>query len=228
MAETSARLRRLVADGYEPRSLAGRARARRWALTLRCFPDLADMAVVDLGGDARHWTNAPVRPRRLVLVNPMPYALDGAAADGAELVQGDACDLPPSLPLERFDLVYSNSVIEHVGGPWRRRAFAESVARLAPRHWIQTPYRYFPMEPHWVFPGLQFMPLAVRAAVVRRWPLRPLGGSNRDPERAAVDDSIEIELLSKTEMRHLFPDSELLEERFAGLIKSLIAVRTAT
>jgi hypothetical protein len=221
----SSRVRGLIADPYAPGSLAARARARRWELLLERFPAFAEMSVLDVGGDARHWTTAPVRPARLVLLNPEAYALD-TGADGIEAVQGDACDPPASLVDEGFDLVYSNSVIEHVGGPWRRRAFAESVHRLGGRHWIQTPYRYFPLEPHWVFPGLQFMPLAARAAVDRLWPLgasrAPRPGA--DPRREAVSYALDVELLSRTEMRYLFPMSEIVEERFTGLTKSLIAV----
>jgi hypothetical protein len=229
LAEKPSRLRRLIADPYAPGSLASRARLRRWELLLGRFPRLAEMSVLDLGGDARHWTAAPVRPRRLVLLNPEAYALDESVAHGAEMVQGDACDPPPALAHEGFDLVYSNSVIEHVGGPWRRRAFAESVERLGPRHWIQTPYRYFPLEPHWLFPGLQFMPLAGRAVVDRVWPLRAnrAPDPDADPKRAAVGYALAVELVSKTEMRYLFPASELVEERLAGLTKSLIAVRAA-
>lgn len=63
-----------------------------------------------------------------------------------------------------FDLVYSNSVIEHVGGHARSCDFAGMVKTLARRHWgVQTPYRYFSIEPHWLFPGLQFLPQSARA-----------------------------------------------------------------
>ncbi|MFL5780896.1 MAG: class I SAM-dependent methyltransferase [Thermoleophilaceae bacterium] len=227
MAQTTSRIRRLVADPYAPGSFAARSRLRRWELLRSRFPDFAEMSVVDLGGDSRHWVAAPVRPRRLVLLNPETWALDSDLADGAETVRGDACDPPAELVDEGFDLVYSNSVIEHLEGPWRRRAFADSVRRLAPRHWIQTPYRYFPIEPHWLFPGLQFLPLAARAFVDRVWPLhasRVLDPS-ADPQRLAVSHVLAVELLSKTEMRHLFPESDLIEERVAGLTKSLVAVR---
>jgi hypothetical protein len=224
--EKPSRVRRLIADPYTPGSLAARTRARRWELLLSHFPGFAEMSVLDVGGDARHWASAPVRPRRLVLLNPAAYALDDTAADGIESVQGDACDPPPALADEGFDLVYSNSVIEHVGGPWRRRAFAESVHRLGNRHWVQTPYRYFPLEPHWVFPGLQFMPLAARAAVDRLWPLRASRAitPGADKRRDSIGFALAVELLSKTEMRYLFPESEIVEERVAGLTKSLIAV----
>jgi hypothetical protein len=215
-------------EPYGGDSASARARAARWELVLDRFPNLAEMRVVDLGGDARHWQSAPVRPRRVVLLNPMRYALDASAGDWLEAVEGDACDPPAELAAGDWDLVYSNSVIEHVGGAFRRKQFSESVHRLAPRHWVQTPYRYFPLEPHWLFPGMQFLPLAARAFINRHWPLRPSRDDATDPdvvpERVAVYGALEVELVSKTEMRHLFPFSDILEERAAGLVKSLIAV----
>ena len=98
------------------------------------------------------------------------------------------------------------------------------VHRLAARHWIQTPYRYFPIEPHWLFPGFQFMPVSVRAEISRRWPLvHTRSASHQDGVRAAMG----VELLSRTEMASYFPDSTLRFERAVGAIKALIAVKTA-
>ena len=77
-------------------------------------------------------------------------------------VKGDACDLPELLHGENYDFVYSNSLLEHVGGHVQRQKLAESVHSLANRHWIQTPYRYFPIEPHWVFPAFQWLPYEAR------------------------------------------------------------------
>ena len=90
---------------------------------------------------------------------------------------------------------------------------------------MQTPYRYFPMEPHWLVPGFQFLPLDVRARIARTWRL-----GHRNTDHADVRGSIElalgVDLVSRTEMTFLFPDGEVLFEWFAGLPKSLIAVRT--
>ena len=136
--------------------------------------------------------------------------------------QGDACELPQAIRGQRYDLVFCNSVSEHVGGHERRLRLADAVHALAEAHWVQTPYRYFPVEPHWVAPGMQFLSLSVRASFAHRWPL----GHTPPKDRAdALQSVLWVELLDRTQMHHYFPDSTLLVERFLGLTKSLIAVR---
>jgi hypothetical protein len=180
------------------------------------------MAVIDLGGTAWYWETAPVRPASVLVVNVDPGSL-GNSTEGVTTVEGDACDLPTELLETEFDLVYSNSVIEHVGGHRQRTDFAAAVHRLSAHHWVQTPARSFPLEPHWIFPGFQFLPVAARAEISRRWPLAPAGFRGRT-RGDAVDDVLGIELVSAAEMRRLFPGSEIYRERFAGLAKSIVAI----
>jgi hypothetical protein len=189
---------------------------------IETFRDLSAMRVLDLGGTVEMWTKSTEHPREVVLVNE--YAQE-SPADWIRPVVGDACSLPAELDSERFDLVYSNSVIEHVGGYARRLAFASSVHAMADRHWIQTPYRYFPIEPHWVFPGFQFLPLSMRALISRHWTLTRTHDPSRS-NRANLDYVLSIELIGRAEMKHLFPQSELLIEKFAGVPKSLVAIKS--
>jgi hypothetical protein len=130
--------------------------------------------------------------------------------------------LPPHIASRRYDLVFSNSVIEHVGGHERRLRFAESVHALADAHWVQTPYRYFPIEPHWLAPGLQFLPMAARLRVAHRWPLAYTPGRAKP---AVLGGLMWTELLDRTQMRHYFPHSTIRAERALGLTKSLIAIK---
>jgi hypothetical protein len=205
-----------------PNSFGGRRRALRAAWLNDTFPDLAEMTVLDLGGRVDSWTAVPVRPAHVHVVNlePLPADLPGwAEADTA-----DACDLPPAITSRRYDLVFSNSVLEHVGGHERRRRMADAVNALAPRHWVQTPYRYFPVEPHWVAPGMQFLPVPARVAVARKWPLAYTPGKTWEQ---AMKQVLTTELIGRAEMRYLFPDSTIRAERLIGMTKSLIAVRSA-
>jgi hypothetical protein len=211
-------LRRRFVDA--PGSVGDRRRTRRANWLVEQFPDLAQMSVIDLGGRVSSWANAPVRPKHVHIVN-----LESEAAEippWAEVDHGDACQLPSHILSRRYDLVFSNSVIEHVGGHERRLRLAEAVHTLADSHWVQTPYRYFPIEPHWVAPGMQFVPIAARSRYAHRWPL----GHTPAKDRAdALETVMWVELLDKTQMRFYFPDSKLRAERFMGLTKSLIAYR---
>jgi hypothetical protein len=198
--------------------------ARRRELRLRwladTFPDLAEMSVIDLGGRLRTWKHARVRPKRVHVVN-----LEAAPEDlpeWAEFDNGDACDLPAHIARRRYDLVFSNSVIEHVGGHERRLRFAESVHLLSEAHWVQTPYRYFPIEPHWLAPGMQFLPLTARATVAQHWPVAIWRARSR---QEALRRILGVELLDRTQMRYYFPGSALRAEKILGIPKSLIAYR---
>ena len=173
------------------------------------FPEIEKMRVLDLGGTVKHWETSPIRPKSVVVVNLLPESSD---IDWITAVQG--------VREAEFDLVYSNSLIEHLGGHARGCHFASVVHAMASHHWVQTPYRYFPIEPHWLFPGLQFLPQRARAWAIRRWPLSPAWPN---PEQA-LRDVLEVELVSKTEMKYYFPSSEVLNERLLGLTKSIIAV----
>lgn len=201
--------------------MAAKARARRWQWVVRIFPDLERMNVVDLGGTATAWLRAPVRPAAVHVIN-LEHNDDENLPGWLRTETGDACDLPKHVLAGDYDLVFSNAVIEHVGGHARRRAFADSVHALAGRHWVQTPYRYFPIEPHVLFPFYQFMPVNVRARISRTWPLVHTRSADHE---AALRDALETELIGRAEMSLLFPTSQLRAERIAGMVKSLIAVK---
>lgn len=217
----AARLRRRLVDS--PVSIGARMRQRRWELVDSLFPDLSQLSVVDLGGTVEAWRRAPVRPARVTVLN----LLEPGESDEDWLVPvtGDACRARDVLAAAgartSFDLAFSNSLLEHVGGHSQRVALAHEIHALAPRHWVQTPYRYFPVEPHWLFPGLQFLPMAARARLAASWPLahtRPATAAD------ALSEVQWTELVGAAEMRSYFPTSRIHHERVAGLTKSLIAI----
>jgi hypothetical protein len=179
------------------------------------------MSVIDLGGTADAWVRAPIHPASVHIVNLEPSPADLPSWLRADLA--DACELPAAIRTGSYDLVFSNSVIEHVGGHVRRQRLADTVHTLADRHWVQTPYRYFPIEPHWLFPAGQFLPVKARATIVRRWPLVHTPHIDRE---TALAEALGVELLSSTQLRFYFPDSRIRHDRLAGLVKSLIAVKT--
>jgi hypothetical protein len=187
------------------------------------FPQIQDQRLLDLGGTVDAWRRAPVRPRHVTVLNL--FEPGESNEDWIVPVTGDACSAADALAKanvdSNFDVVFSNSLIEHVGGHARRQDLARQVSQLAPRHWVQTPYRYFPLEPHWLFPGMQFMPAAARVKIATHWPLVHTKPANADDARNEV---LWTELVSTTEMRDYFPTSTILRERVLGLTKSITAL----
>jgi hypothetical protein len=177
------------------------------------------MHILDLGGTPHAWRMAPIRPAHITMVNLDPVHSD-KREEWITYLNADACEPPFNILSAKFDLVYSNSLLEHVGGYDRRRRLAEFVQSLADHYWVQTPYRYFPIEPHWLFPGFQFLPLRIRSRISRSW---PYGHIRSDPANA-VSDVASIELIDIAEMRHLFPGATVWRERFGGLTKSIVAI----
>lgn len=214
-------LRRLFVDS--PNSLGGRARAKRAEWFLATFPDLADMCVLDLGGTFQFWQQFDVRPAHLTTLNPMSYLDEMVTPAWHTNVIGDACDPPASVIGQDFDLVFSNSTIEHVGDRGRRREFAEMVHKLADRHWVQTPNRAFPIEPHVVFPFEQFLPGQARIWIQKYWPLIHTRPST---EEEAREFAFGTELIFESELAEIFPKSRIERESVLPLLppKSLVAV----
>lgn len=207
-------IRYALVNPDNPRSVAARARARRWGLFATAFPDLETMNVLDLGGSPRFWRTTPARPAHVTTVNLDPSDPPERWIDH---IVGDAC----TLRLDGYDLVFSNSLLEHVGGHLQRRQLAQRIQAAAPRWWVQTPNRWFPIEPHFVVPGMQFMPTPVRATVAAHWHAGP-----RRMNKAAARKMVEgIDLIGRRELAGLFPDARIVVERFAGMPKSIIAVR---
>jgi hypothetical protein len=183
--------------------------------------------ILDVGGTPEIWALLPLpEASRVVLLNmPRADARRESTAAGLEYVHGDGCRLP--FADRAFDIVFSNSVIEHVGCQNAQERFALEVARVGRGYWVQTPNRYFPIETHLLTPMVHLLPRTWRAFVVRRftvwqWIHRPAV----DEKRFYVEHFIsDIRLLTANDMQRLFPDAVILRERFLMFTKSLIAYR---
>jgi hypothetical protein len=148
------------------------------------------IVAVDLQGERNGWLDQP--------------NVTVEKGDGTQLQFAD----------REFPVAYSNSVIEHIPKQLQR-AFADEVRRVGERYFVQTPNRWFPIEPHYQVPLFQFLPKPLRRAINKRFTLgfQPKGYWE------------EITLLSARDMKRLFPDATIHRERVFGLTKSLMAVR---
>jgi SAM-dependent methyltransferase len=195
-----------------------RRRMRRFA---RECGITASTRVLDIGGTPDCWRLIAVRPRLVLLNTPragedLAGAESWVAADGRRLPFAD----------HSFDLVFSNSVIEHVGDAVSQQQFAREVARVGRRYWVQTPNRWFPVEQHLLTPLIHWLPKSWQRAVVPRlnlWSL--LVPATPDRRRFYIEHYLsDVKLLDSGELLSLFPGAGIIRERFLGITKSLIAV----
>lgn len=132
-------------------------------------------------------------------------------------VLGDGCDLP--FGENSFELVFSNSVIEHVPD---HEAFAREIMRVGRSYYVQTPNKWFPIEPHFMTPFIHFLPTAWRMKLVRRF---SVWGLIAKPSKTEYEHAVSsTRLLGLPDMKRLFPGATFEVERFLGLTKSIIAI----
>jgi hypothetical protein len=219
---------RRIADDEQTGSFSHSHRSRRFEAFARLIDDLAKqhdrpIRILDIGGTNAFWEQRGWAGResvQLVLVN---LELEPRHHANVEALVGDATDLS-DFPDDTFDVVFSNSVIEHLGNFERQAAMAAEVRRLAPVYWVQTPNFWFPIEPHFLTPGWHWLPVRLRIALLRRrrWGWR---GPCPDAEQAKALVT-EIRLMRRNELRKLFPDAILKEERIGPVVKSFVAARS--
>jgi SAM-dependent methyltransferase len=182
------------------------------------FPLLFDTnsRVLDIGGGKFPWED--IKPTaHIVCVNiGKPHSIPQRCS--WEFIDADGTNLP--FPDASFDLVFSNSVIEHVGDAAQQRRFANEMLRVGKKIYFQTPNKWFPVEPHLIGIFIHWLPFSVARKLIRYF---TIWGLVNKPDQKVIDDFIgSINLLAKSEVIDLFPNCELLNERFLGLTKSFI------
>ena len=200
-----------IHDAYAPFLKFFRAKRNRQCVEmLKLTPE---MTVLDVGGTAAYWRSMPVRPQVTLL--------DIRKMEESEFRQivASACDIP--FPDKSFDVVFCNSVIEHLGTWEHQLKAAKEILRVGKKVWVQTPYRWFPVEPHLLTPFIHWLPKSWQKGLMPFTVWALIG----KPSREKCDSMwAEIRLLNVREMKHLFPTCKLIYERY-GVIKSLVAVK---
>lgn len=177
--------------------------------------------ILDVGGTPFNWRLLDHLPD-VTLLN-IPDQRTGRDSQGIRRVIGDGCSMP--FDDASYPIVFSNSTIEHVGTWERQRQFAQEIRRVGRSYYVQTPNRWFFVEPHYLTPFIHWVPTPARRKLLRYgtvWGLLARPSAQRQDERIA-----EIRLLTAKELGQLFPEATIRRERVLGLTKSLIAVHHA-
>jgi hypothetical protein len=222
--KTAGAVRLSIADTDKADSLASRMRRARVAHFFEVVHSTfgrQPVEVLDVGGMEHYWEmswNERCEGMRITLLNLEPEPLRSSLP--IRSLAGDARHMPQFAD-RQFDICFSNSVIEHVGSLADQKSMADEVRRVAKTYYVQTPYRYFPIEPHFHVPGWAQLPLWLRTWMHQRM---DLGWVKKRPDY--LDARIAVEqcrLLSIREFRLLFPDGRIHLERLGPLVKSMTA-----
>ncbi len=187
-------------------------RRRKLALFFRMVGESSKGTLLDVGGGlgvAGEFEPLYLRFAEVTIVNLAPVSIPMALQGKVQTIMADGCALP--FRDASYDWVFSNAVIEHVGGWARQQLFAREIRRVAKKgYFVATPNLYFPVEPHTYLPLYQFLPEGLQRRLVRFSP-----GYLRTYE--------EIHLLSERRLRSLFPNAEIERVGFRLWPNSLVA-----
>ena len=211
-----------IANNEDPSSLASKLRRKRFAMFCGMLENIPGrVKILDLGGTDKFWRATTLLSDPRFGVTLLNVDFGGNSWSRVEHVQGSACDIP--FPDKSFDVVYSNSVIEHVGGQKQQQRMAEEIVRVGERYFVQTPNYFFPIEPHFLFPGFQFLPPTIRARMLHQF---NLGWYKREQSISKAREVVDsIELLKRQHFANLFPGAKIYDEKILGMTKSFVAYK---
>ena len=187
------------------------------AMFIDALKPTRETRILDVGGTVTFWAASGVTSPIIVL-NPASWA-SGDGPENVTFCRGDGTAMGYSD--NEFDIVFSNSVIEHLGTIEKQQKMAREIRRVGRAYWVQTPARWFPFDGHLIVPFVHWLPRRVHRYLA---PITPYALLSRAPAadvRAIVD---EIRFLSMREMKILFPEALLWREKAFWLTKSFVVV----
>lgn len=195
-------------------------RKKRMREFFKTFSPAEHTKILDIGGTPYNWVISKCSSQVTLLNLSEPDGFVDAPSN-LSFVEGDGTALNYSDA--EFDICFSNSVIEHLGTYDNQIIFASEISRVRKKIWVQTPAKLFPVEPHLMTPFIHFFPKRVQKSMLQNF---TLWGWVTRPSQEVVDRFLsEVRLLTHDEMEQIFPDCQILREKFLGFTKAYIAVR---
>jgi predicted SAM-dependent methyltransferase len=213
----------LFASSDHPKSLGAKFRANRLRkfekLYFRNFNPEKPILILDVGGTDYFWKKSQIPNIPGVRITLLNLHLEKTTHPHINSMIGDATDMK-EFGDRHFDLVFSNSVIEHLYTYENQRKMADEIRRVGRKYFIQTPNKYFPVEAHYAIPFAQYLPKKLLFFLLTK---TKLSRFKRWKAQAAQQYLDEIRLLNNSEMKGLFPESKILREKVWLMTKSLTA-----
>jgi hypothetical protein len=195
------------------RPIHKRLRKEKLDLFFKLSANAEKNTLLDVGGNSgidSEWMPLHQAFREVTVANLDPSP-DQHPLPHVRRIVADGCCLP--FADSSFDWVFSNAVLEHVGGAEQQRKFAAEISRVATYgYFVTTPNKFFPIEPHTLLPLYQFLPERWQRKLVRISPYY-------------VHVYEKIRLLGSRDLRDLFPGARIVSTGFPIVGTSLVAMR---
>lgn len=201
-------------------SFAIKFRKQRYSFFLSWLENIdSPVTILDVGGTENYWKMMGVDEEfntHISIVNTISTSM---VNEKISHIIGNGCNL--CLSNNSFDIVFSNSVIEHVGDLTSQNEMAQEVIRVGKNIFIQTPNKNSFLEPHFLFPFFQFLPKNWQIWLVKNFKMGLFKKQNTPDEARKLVES--IRLLTKMEFLQLFQGAKCFTEKVFGMSKSYIA-----
>jgi len=174
------------------------------------------VTILDVGGKINFWENRGLAGNKNYKITIVNFEKEKSQYSNIKTKMGDATDLSPFND-KSFDIAHSNSVIEHLYNFENQKKMASEIIRVGKKHIVQTPNKYFFLEPHYLLPFFDIIPKKLKYFILTKTKLSRL---KKWDKKFASQYIEEIRLLSLKEMKELFPNSKIYFEKFLGMNKS--------
>ncbi len=174
------------------------------------------VSILDLGGKINFWENRGLSGNKNFQITIINLTLETSPYSNIETKIGNVLELK-NFKNNSFDIVFSNSVIEHLYTFENQKKMAKEVLRIGKKHIIQTPNKYFFIEPHYIIPFFQFIPKKIQLKILTKTKISRL---KKWDEKFAKQYVNEIRLMKQKELNEIFPNSNIYYEKFLGMTKS--------
>ncbi|MDA7707924.1 class I SAM-dependent methyltransferase [Flavobacteriaceae bacterium] len=201
-------------------SLGNQFREKRFSFFLKKINKLPKpVSVLDVGGKINFWENRGLAGNLNYTITIVNFEKEKSQYSNIKTLIGDATDLSQFVD-KSFDIVHSNSVIEHLYNFNNQSKMASEIVRVGKKYIVQTPNKCFFLEPHYLLPFFQFIPDKLKYLILTKTKLSRLKKWDKNFAKQYIN---EIRLLSLKEMKILFPKSKIYFEKFFGMNKSFTA-----
>jgi len=198
-------------------SLGNKFRKKRFSFFLKKFDSLnKPITLLDIGGKINFWENRGLAGNNDYKITVLNIEKEKSNYSNINCLIGDATNLN-QFKNKSFDIVHSNSVIEHLYNFENQKKMVSEIMRVGKKHIVQTPNKYFFLEPHYLLPFFDIIPKKLKYFILTKTKLSRL---KKWDKKFASQYIEEIRLLSLKEMKELFPNSKIYFEKFLGMNKS--------